>query len=199
MRHLQDVAKHFHIALVCSVGAPKAKRGEDYTAKRDKLSGSEAWGRNCETVVVLEFSEEDDGTSPRRELTVLPRNAPAEKFSLQFEGGRLVPVAARPEEEKQHAGRPNDGIQAAMAFLRTELQGKPDGVLMSPLLKKAYEDHNLGRTTMYKAKDNLHVIMRGEMTARTWTLPLMHEGVEDGEDVTEEQMEFKTPPPTTPL
>ena len=43
MRQLQETAAHFHIALICSVGAPKTKRGEDYAAKRDKLSGSEAW------------------------------------------------------------------------------------------------------------------------------------------------------------
>jgi hypothetical protein len=92
MRQLQEVAAHFHIALIGSVGAPKTKRGEGYAAKRDKLSGSEAWGRNCETVVVIEFSEDDDGTDDRRELTILPRNAKAEKFSLEFQNGRLVVV-----------------------------------------------------------------------------------------------------------
>jgi hypothetical protein len=81
MRQLQGVAEHFHIALIGSLGSPKTKRGEGYAAKRDQLCGSEAWGRNCETVMIFEFSEEDDGSSPRRELSVLPRNAPAEMFS----------------------------------------------------------------------------------------------------------------------
>src|SRR5258708_6232732 len=35
MRQLQEVGAHFHIALICSVGAPKTKREEDYSAKSD--------------------------------------------------------------------------------------------------------------------------------------------------------------------
>ncbi len=159
MRHLQDVAAHFHIALIGSVGAPKSKRGEDYAAKRDKLSGSEAWGRNCETVCVLEFSAEDDGTAPQRELTILPRNAPAEKFTLQFEGGRLVPVqpSAAPEPEDKPIGRPSIELQKALTFLEKELQdGSPK--ISKELFKKAKDLGDIGRHSMDDAADKLHVV-----------------------------------------
>ena len=35
MRHLQNVAKHFQIAIIGSVGAPKVKRGQEYEHTRD--------------------------------------------------------------------------------------------------------------------------------------------------------------------
>ena len=177
MRHLQSIAEHFHLALVCSVGAPKTKRGEDYAAKRDKLSGSEAWGRNCETVAILEFSEEDDGTSPRRELTVLPRNAPAEKFSLQFEGGRLVPVAAVPDEEKAAGGRPSDKMQSALQFLRTSLQSGAVG--SKELIRRAHEFENISRSTLYDAARFLHVVMDGKIAGQScWALPEVNATIE---------------------
>ena len=127
MRQLQETAAHFHLALICSVGAPKAKRGEDYAAKRDKISGSEAWGRNCETVCVLEFAEEDDGTTPQRSLTILPRNAQAEKFTLEFQGGRLVPVQPTAEAEVDPGGRPPEARQKVMNAIEAALQGGPLG------------------------------------------------------------------------
>ena len=131
MRNLQEVAAHFHIALIGSVGAPKTKRGEDYAAKRDKISGSEAWGRNCETVCVLEFSDEDDGTAPQRELTVLPRNAKAEKFSLQFVGGRLERVEpsadADVQVEQNPTGRPPEKRQKVIDTIEEILRSGPMG------------------------------------------------------------------------
>ena len=174
MRQLQETAAHFHIALICSVGAPKTKRGEDYAAKRDKLSGSEAWGRNCETVCVLEFSEEDDGTAPQRELTILPRNAPAEKFTLQFEGGRLVPVQPTAEVEQNPGGRPNESLQTAIHFLERELQSGPQPG--KTLLRDAHDLENISRATLYRAAKELHVNIGGKIAgAPCWILPPMHE------------------------
>jgi hypothetical protein len=184
MRHLQELAAHFHIALICSVGAPKTKRGEDYAAKRDKLSGSEAWGRNCETVCVLEFSEEDDGTAPQRELTILPRNAPAEKFTLQFESGRLVPVLATEEAEPEQKpmGRPDFSMQKAIRFLEQELQ---DGTPRrnNDLYEKAMGLEGISRKTLEKAADTLKVKKaqyqdtsgRKKLWRSEWSLPQMHE------------------------
>lgn len=170
MRQLQETAAHFHIALICSVGAPKTKRGEDYAAKRDKLSGSEAWGRNCETVCVLEFSEEDDGTAPQRELTILPRNAPAEKFTLQFEGGRLVPVQPTAESEKTPGGRPNEVMQNAITFLERELQ---DGPRQSKDLEQLARDMEaISRPTLFRAAKALRVIKAAG--GRIWELPSVH-------------------------
>ncbi len=86
---LQELARHYHIAIVCSVGAPKMTKKDFYTVKRDQLFGSVAWGRMTETIVVLGY-EDDDDTSPRRCAAVLLRNGPPEKFDLVFEQGRLV-------------------------------------------------------------------------------------------------------------
>jgi hypothetical protein len=174
MRQLQRVAAHFHIALICSVGAPKSKRGEDYAAKRDKISGSEAWGRNCETVVVLEFSAEDDGTAPQRELTVLPRNAKAEKFSLQFEGGRLVVVQPTAHDEpKPMLGRPNKTMQTAVAFLEQELQAGPRK--SKELVEQAYDQENIARSILFEAANKIHVVRKER--GRIWELAPMHEGM----------------------
>jgi hypothetical protein len=173
MRQMQETAAHFHIALICSVGAPKTKRGEDYAAKRDKLSGSEAWGRNCETVCVLEFSEEDDGTAPQRELTILPRNAPAEKFTLQFEGGRLVPVKATEEEEpdQKPTGRPPLALQKAVRFLERELQ---DGTRKDSqeVYARAQGLERISRSTLDRAIDSMHI--KTEMEPYTTTNPRSH-------------------------
>ena len=173
MRQLQEVAEHFHIALICSVGAPKSKRGEEYAAKRDHISGSEAWGRNCETVVVLEFSSEDDGTAPQRELTILPRNAKAEKFSLQFEGGRLVriePTAG--EEQKPILGRPNKALQTAIQFLEQQLQGGPRD--SKELVQHAFDQEDIKRTTLFAAAKELKLAKTDK--GRVWALSQMHEG-----------------------
>lgn len=143
MRHLQDVGAHFHIALICSVGAPKTKRGEDYAAKRDKLSGSEAWGRNCETVCVLEFSEDDDGTAPQRVLTILPRNASAEKFTLEFQAGKLVKVDVSPDAEIDVSsnGRPPVARDAIVAAVKEALRAGPRG---KAHVKSRLQDFNKG-------------------------------------------------------
>jgi len=173
MRQLQETAAHFHIALICSVGAPKAKRGEDYAAKRDKISGSEAWGRNCETVCVLEFTEEDDGTTPQRSLTVLPRNAKAEKFTLEFQGGRLVPVTPNAEAEVSPGGRPNESLQTAINFLEQELQGGPRSG--KELIKDAHDIENISRTTLYRAAKYLHIAIGEKITGTPcWRMPEVH-------------------------
>jgi primase/DNA polymerase family protein len=90
MNGLREIATHFHLALVASVGAPKSKPGEGYVAKRDNISGTEAWGRLAETVMILQYPQGKD-TAFERDLSVLPRNAPAESFHLILDQGRLRP------------------------------------------------------------------------------------------------------------
>lgn len=173
MRQLQETAAHFHVALIGSVGAPKTKRGEDYAAKRDKISGSEAWGRNCETVCVLEFSEEDDGTAPQRELTVLPRNAQAEKFSLQFEGGRLVRIEPKADADIHVGGQPSEAMQIAVSFLERILQSGPQP--LKSLIRDAHDLENISRPTLYRAAKILHVDMNQRIAGSVvWTLPEMN-------------------------
>jgi len=192
MRQLQETAAHFHIALICSVGAPKTKRGEDYAAKRDKLSGSEAWGRNCETVCVLEFAEDDDGTAPQRILTILPRNAPAEKFTLQFEGGRLVPVQATEDPKQDPGGRPPESLQKAINFLERELQDGPR--LGKEIIVLARDLENISRATLYRAAEVAHVQKDVRIAGKLcWKLTPMNEtnDPQEDEEAGPTSMEFK--------
>lgn len=177
MRQLQETAAHFHIALICSVGAPKAKRGEDYAAKRDKISGSEAWGRNCETVCVLEFAEEDDGTTPQRCLTILPRNAPAEKFTLEFQGGRLVPVQPTVESEANVGGRPPEKVQEAIRFLEQELQDNQPKVAKI-LIRDAHEFEGITESTLRRAAKILRVDTHQRVAGKSvWILLESYNGM----------------------
>jgi AAA domain len=89
MASLDRVAKHFNIAVIGTLGSPKIKAGQGYTAKRDNMLGSSAWGRLAETIINIQYPKNDD-TDTRRIMFVLLRNAPAEKYTLTFEGGKLV-------------------------------------------------------------------------------------------------------------
>ena len=86
-------------AIVLSVGAPKARPQEQYALQRDRVYGSQAWSRLSNTVLVLSIT--GDGTVATRDLAVLHRNAPAEKFHLTFQDGLLVeteaPVTSDPD------------------------------------------------------------------------------------------------------
>jgi len=89
MAQLDRVAKHFNIALIGTLGSPKIKAGQGYAAKRDNMLGSSAWARLAETVINIQYPKNDD-TETRRIMFVMLRNAPAEKYTLAFEGGKLV-------------------------------------------------------------------------------------------------------------
>jgi hypothetical protein len=84
LKYLARIADWYNLALIGSVGSPKRKAGEGYVAKRDSLFGSMAWGRLSTTIVMIDFPDGDD-MSDKRVLSVLPRNAKAEKFSLTFD------------------------------------------------------------------------------------------------------------------
>jgi hypothetical protein len=107
---LQEIAQHFHIALVGSLGSPKVKEGHGYTATRDNLLGSGGWGRTAETVAVLQYPKNDD-TTGRRNLTVVLRNAPAEKFPLRFRDGLLEIDPDKHDEDKGEAGQASRDIE----------------------------------------------------------------------------------------
>ncbi len=91
MDELRRLARHYHLAIVLSVGAPKMKVKDRYTLQRDTLFGSVAWGRKCETVITLQFPDGDD-TSIHRRMSVQLRNAPSESFDLIFKNGLLEEV-----------------------------------------------------------------------------------------------------------
>ena len=98
---LKQIAEHYHIALIGSVGSPKMRINEGYVAQRDKVFGSGQWARKTETIGILQYIDGDD-TNPKRHLTILTRNAPPEKFFLKMENGKLV-KDMEPVEDKGKA------------------------------------------------------------------------------------------------
>ena len=137
MHEMQQIATHYHIAIVGSVGAPKTKPKDGYAAKRDTIFGSAVWSRMSETIVTLQFPLGDD-TADHRIVSILPRNAKAEKFDTVFQHGRLAETTFVEEPEEKHpGGRPDDESQKARVFLETRLQNKPEGVARRVLVKEA--------------------------------------------------------------
>src|ERR1700745_2028339 len=92
--------------LVATVGCPKMKPREAYQLAREKVIGSQVWGRMTETVVLFtEYLEDDDDGHKRsdRDCCVKLRNAPDQEVTLRFnrEGarkGRLDEVVPLPVE-----------------------------------------------------------------------------------------------------
>jgi len=151
MSEMQQIAEHFHIAIIGSVGAPKTKKKEGYAAKRDTIFGSALWSRMSETIVAMEFPDGDD-TADSRVISVLPRNAKAETFHTSFEHGRLVETP-QPQESEKHV---SPKVQAARDFLRRELQdGQPK--VGKELQEKAHRTENIQRAMIYDAVKWLHV------------------------------------------
>jgi len=80
---LNSIGRHYHIAFILSVGAPKMSPKEKYASKRATIYGSVAWGRMTETIIIMTTPNDDD-TSKYRDMVVLPRQQNSETFSLVF-------------------------------------------------------------------------------------------------------------------
>jgi AAA domain-containing protein len=89
---LQDFCEKNHIAVIGTVGSPKAKPGDKYLSPRERISGTAWWGRMTETILVIEPAQEEDQNSIRN-LFVLPRNGKNEQHQFKFENGRLQQVS----------------------------------------------------------------------------------------------------------
>jgi hypothetical protein len=103
LKLLQQVAEHYHIALIGSTGSPKQRPKDHYISLRDQVIGSTVWARKTETIVILQREhgkETDDITI----ATVLARNSRPEQFYLVFEPdtGRL-----RALTEEEYVARQN--------------------------------------------------------------------------------------------
>jgi CHC2 zinc finger/AAA domain/Toprim-like len=81
---LQKVAERYHIAIIGSVGSPKAKEGHGYNISRENILGSGAWGRGSATVITIQFPKGDDSTA-KRIVKVLPRRAKPERLTMEFQ------------------------------------------------------------------------------------------------------------------
>ena len=95
---LQKFAKHYHIAVIGSVGSPKSKEGHGYSISRENILGSGVWSRCIHTVVTMQFPNGDDSTG-RRLVVVESRRAKKEKVTMEFQEGQLVVVPDDPEEQ----------------------------------------------------------------------------------------------------
>ncbi len=77
------------ITIIGLVHSPKSKEGERYLNPRQRVMGTVAWGGFCETVILIEPTEEGDD----RVVQVLPRNAEDTVFNYAFDGGILKEVS----------------------------------------------------------------------------------------------------------
>jgi len=129
LRALGSIAEHYHISIVLSVGAGKARPKDQYLNKRDRIFGSQAWSRWTSDVVLM--AREDEGTSEQRHMDFFHRNAKDEEFCLRFnEHGRLEireaepPVRPEPDHDRKLNGKYNEFI--------TFLENQPVGTVISP-------------------------------------------------------------------
>lgn len=118
MDALQTTARHFHVAIVGTVGSPKLKVGEDFANERERLFGSGAWGRMAATVWILTAAGKD-GT--RVNLSMLGRHSKRQTAVLEWRRGKLVEVA---EEQLQREGDTTmvEWILEQQQFTRAQLR-----------------------------------------------------------------------------
>jgi hypothetical protein len=167
MHEIQQIATHFHIAIIGSCGAPKTKPKEGYAAKRDTIFGSAVWSRMSETIVTIQYPAGDD-TANKREIAILPRNAKAEQFTTEFQDGRLV--VAQPDDQVEMERKHSPELQKAVDFLYEQLQDGPRGC--KELIELASAMENINKRTLYRAADAIHVI-KGPRGI-SWELEPMH-------------------------
>lgn len=98
IRRFQEIATHYGIAFVMSVGAPKSTKDGKHALLRDRIFGSQIWGRMASTIATMSIPDDGDGTGSYRALDVQHRNAPSEHYDLEFLNGRLVVRTAEAED-----------------------------------------------------------------------------------------------------
>ena len=55
---VRGVGEHFHISIIGTVGRPKMKPKEQYTAPPDRAFGSSAWARKADTIMDITMDQE---------------------------------------------------------------------------------------------------------------------------------------------
>ncbi len=93
MNLLVQVARHYHIAIIGTLGSPKIKVGQEYAYMRDNVLGSGGWARDAVTMIIMQFPQGPRTiTKGKRIMTVMPRHGDDEFFTLGFENGQVVQV-----------------------------------------------------------------------------------------------------------
>ena len=102
---VRSVGEHFHISLIGTVGQPKMKPKEQYTAPRDRAFGSSAWARKADTIMDITMDQE----TQVRYVQLLLRTGKAQLMEFEFRPGwgllhqrqeRLVPKIVVGEEKE---------------------------------------------------------------------------------------------------
>lgn len=83
----------------------KTKANESYENPRQRLLGSVGWGAFSETIICIEPIDAKDPECQLRRLYLLPRNAPEQKFDLEWQDGLLVPASADTMATKKQKGK----------------------------------------------------------------------------------------------
>lgn len=167
MHEIQQIATHFHIAIVGSCGAPKSKPKEGYTAKRDTIFGSAVWSRMSETIVTIQYPSGDD-TANKREIAILPRNAKAEQFTTEFQDGRLAIAAPEAPEQPQTSNAQTRAEDFICHFLQ-------DGSKFEKVVEEAIKWEDFGKNAFRDAaaslrKQGILRMTRNSQSRSIWTL-----------------------------
>jgi hypothetical protein len=81
----REMAEHYQISIIGTVGCPKMKPKDRYVSVRDRNYGSSAWSRMADTIVELTANPDQSRT-----VEVGMRNAPDTKFVMEFRDGLLI-------------------------------------------------------------------------------------------------------------
>jgi hypothetical protein len=131
LRALGSIAEHYHISIVLSVGAGKAKPKDQYLNKRDRIFGSQAWSRWTSDVVLM--AKEEEGASEDRHCDFFHRNAKDEEFNLRFnEHGRLEVRQVEPEPEAEPRDQTGRKLNGKFSQFITFLESQPVGTVIDP-------------------------------------------------------------------
>ena len=191
MHEIQQIATHFHIAIIGSCGAPKTKPKEGYAAKRDTIFGSAVWSRMSETIVTIQYPAGDD-TADKRDIAILPRNAKAEQFTTEFEDGKLKISA--PEETAPTII--STAQERAEAFILRALQGGSKyATIVKDDSKWEKGDDGFGEVAFENAAARLRkqgqlIMTRNSRHQSIWTLKPMNETAQSVRQAEEVQSEF---------
>jgi len=163
------VARHFHIAIVGTVGSPKLKVGEDFANERERLFGSGAWGRMAATVWILTPAGKD---AARVNLSMLGRHSKRQTAVLEWQQGKLVELA---EQQLQREGDTTmvEWILEQQQFTRAQLR-KQFGLSGSTVNRKleGWNSQRLSSGTRRTPRGAPGTTRRdGGTTVSFWTCP----------------------------
>lgn len=80
---IRSVGEHYHISLIGTVGQPKMKPKDQYTAPRDRAFGSSAWARKADTIMDITVDQETE----IRHVQLLLRTGRVQRMEFEFRPG----------------------------------------------------------------------------------------------------------------